>query len=290
MINSKKLAEEVDITTTLGQVAAVYEEVYTSRIKALRDFVLKERFFMDSLYKVFDEIRASRARDVGLAAKKRRGHKAPTVLKKNGKAVAVLISADKRFSGDINRRVFRQFYDFIRAVLPDIVIVGKVGKRYYKDAGLNLPVTYFDAPEGRSKADLGPIIDQIIQYDTVEVFYGRYTNLVHQVPIETNLAAAENSPYLKKLTESVAVRQYLFEPSINQILEFFESEIFTSFFNQSTHESHLADLGSRVSAMEESTNNIRERLGGLSAQLRRIRRVEANRKRLNLLPAILFGG
>ena len=55
----------------------------------------------------------------------------------------------------------------------------EVGKRYYKEAGLNLPVTYFDAPEGRSKADMGPIIDTIIQYDTVEVFYGRYTNLVH---------------------------------------------------------------------------------------------------------------
>jgi len=76
------------------------------------------------------------------------------------------------------------------------------------------------------------------------------------------------------------VMHFLFEPSLEKILAFFETQIFTSMFKQTVHESHLSLFASRINAMESALQNITSQLIILGSEKRRTKKLMDNKKQL----------
>lgn len=53
MVNEKDLREEINQVSSLGQLVEVYGEIASFRMKKIRDFVLKNRDFLDSINDIF---------------------------------------------------------------------------------------------------------------------------------------------------------------------------------------------------------------------------------------------
>ena len=79
----------------------------------------------------------------------------------------------------------------------------------------------------------------------------------------------------------------MFEPSLEKILMFFETEIFASLFNHTVKESQLAKFASRVLALDQADEKMQNRLKKLQFEHTRAVHWDLNKKQLNLLPAIL---
>ncbi len=80
-------------------------------------------------------------------------------------------------------------------------------------------------------------------------------------------------------------KEFLFEPSIEKILGFFETEIFASLFDQTIRESQLAKLASRILAMDTASDNINREIKRTDLTKMRNAHMIANRKQLGALIA-----
>ena len=77
---------------------------------------------MEGLTEVFSELKGAYVRKI--KEENLSGTKYSEILKKQKKNVAVLLSAKRKLSGDINQRVFSEFNDFIRQNTDvDVVVV-----------------------------------------------------------------------------------------------------------------------------------------------------------------------
>lgn len=278
----KKTHEEL---VTLELITRAFGEIASNRMLQTRTGVISNREYLSELTALFDEVRASYSSEIKkIAQKYQKGNKKNiTFLSHNGKTVSVLFSASHGLYGPIIKETFELFLDEVKKGNTEVTIVGEIGRGLFQSIYPNKPFTYFELSDKKaSKEELTALARHIVQYDEIHFFYGKFQNIVSQKPEVSSISSNLSTNVMSKQST-----KYLFEPSLEAVLVFFESELFGSVLKQTTEESTLAKLGSRVFAMDEATSKIsHERKKLLESELGLIHR-EANKKQLNSLSGIL---
>lgn len=266
-----------EVLDTLEGLTKAYAEISSTRMKRTRDSVLTSRDYLASLDEIFKDVRDSYKREVLRLVKNKKGQGKVTFLAHNGKTVSVFVSANTGLYGDLVTRVFDEFIKEVRERGTEVTIVGKLGLSQFLSAEPKRPYTYFDYPDyGTSKEDLGDIIKHLVQYEEIHVFHGLFKNVVYQEPTVLNISAG--TPLEELSTDEKNVKKFLFEPSLEEILVFFETEMFTSSFEHALSESQLAKFASRMISMDKAGENIREEAKKAKLELLRMTHYLANKK------------
>jgi len=280
MWDERKIKEEISELSSLQDLVRSYEEIASIRMKKTRDSVLKNRRFLKEIRVIFEEVRASYARQVkALASKRGKGrNQNVTFLSHNGKTVAVLLSANTGLYGDIIPRTFQKFMEEVKLGISEVTIVGKYGLFLLNSVAPNVPFTFFELPDfAFSRGEVDAIVRHIVQYEEIHVYFGEFQSVIKQEPNEFSISAEISLE--KKGTENKI--SYIFEPSLEEILKFFETAIFASLFDQTISEGQLAKFASRFMAMEKSDENIRKSLSNLQIEKLRVSHSTLARKQLN---------
>lgn len=267
--------------TDLGsfkELVRAYEQIASLRMKKTREDVLYNRKYMFSINQIFEEVRASYITMAKKLLKKKKGEKL-TFLAHNGKTVAVLLSSNTGLYGDIVKRTFDLFMEEANREVSEATIIGRHGLSLFLAAKPNTPYTFFNLPEvDIEPRDIAPIINHIVQYEEIHLYHGKFISVVKQEPENISISAQ-----VEVDEETTEKKSYIFEPSLEEILMFFETEIFASLFEQAVHESQLAKFASRVLAMNKADTNIKQRLKALKMMEMSARHRQNNRKQLNSL-------
>lgn len=286
MQTSRDIQHEANQLDTLKTLVNVYGEVASLRMNRVRESVLSGRYFLQQLYDMFDDVRVSYADQVMSLAKKRklRGKEKVTFLPHNGQVVAVLLAANTRLYGDLIQRTFRSFADDVKKNKAEAAIVGRVGVQLFVENFPDKPYTQFNLPdEGMDRESMAKIVRHLVSYEEIHVYHGKFINVVRQDPEMLKLSAELPDP-----TDSKRVRSYyLFEPSLEEILQFFEQEIFGSLFEQTIRESQLAKFAARLVAMDRAEQNIEQRLEAMQLEAFKVKHQTMNRKQLNSMASVL---
>ncbi len=289
MPSKQSLDFQLDLVSTLKDLMETKEEVYVAKMLKVRNSVIKTRSFMEGLVDLFNELRMTYRRELAISGKEEVG--SLSVLNKTKAAVAVLLTASEKPYGEINEKIFEKFWTYISEHQEtELVIAGEFGKEIYANYGTDRPFRYFNLPEeGLNVAGLGPLINHLIQYEEVKVFYGRFESFINQ---QGSLVTISGTTPLeiKKEAKEIKEEKFLFEPSLKEILAFFETQIFALVFRQLALESYLAQIGSRVISLEQANNNIDDRLGDLGRERRRWLKRRKNRKQQQNLVGMAFWG
>ncbi|RJR15959.1 hypothetical protein C4579_01155 [Candidatus Microgenomates bacterium] len=285
MSKYKQIQQEMVDMEALQVLSKIYADIASVRMKQTRDEVLHSRMYMESLTLVFEQIRAAFAKDIRKLMRFAHKKEGLTVLAHNGKTVAVFLSANAGLYGPIVPETFNLFASAIHKRHVEATIIGKQGLSLFLSEFPNTPYTYFDLPD---HGDLGKfsatIINHIVQYDQVELFYGKFQSVIVQKPTETTISSLTQLPE----KEVKDITHYFLEPDLETVLMFFEKELFTSVFEQAVFESRLAKYASRIIAMDEANERIKTVLKKMRLmQLTQQHRLQ-NRKQLNRLPSVLF--
>ena len=104
----------------------------------------------------------------------------------------------------------------------------------------------------------------------------QFTSITGDMP--SNRADAANRP--------AGTVMYLFEPDLEKIVAFFETQIFSNLFKQTVHESHLARLASRITAMEQALERIENQEKILYSNKRKTIRLTENKVQLERVAGI----
>ncbi len=287
MLFTKQIKNEIEEVSSLLTLTEVYGEIAAARMKRIRENVLKSRNFLASIESIFQDCLKSYAQKLSelvQAGKLKEGGKI-TFLAHNGKSVAVLISANTPFYGDVIRKTFDKFMEDVRQNKDvEVTIIGRIGKNLFVSKAPDHPFTYFELPDfGTDRAKLSEAIKHLVQYEVIRVYYGKYLTVVTQKPTVVEISAG--TPILGRVEQPKT--KFIFEPDVEKILMFFETQIFASLFDQAIKESQLAKFASRILAMDKAADNVRKALENLKVKKLKLTHIIENKKQLNNLSSIL---
>lgn len=290
MITKKILENEIENLIGLNDMVRAYEEIAASRIRHTRDSVLRSRTYVSEINEIFEQVISSYRNQVEalMKAKKIKNRDKFSFINRNGKTLYLLISANTGLYGSIIKRTFDLFINTPKNNPYDIAIIGKLGLSMWEKVQMKEKYFYFDFPDQRvSDEILKEILNLLITYEKVVVFHGQFLNLIKQDATFSDISG--NS--LSKNSEQRKPMRYFFEPSLEKILEFFEKQIFSSIFEQTVRESQLAKIASRLTTLDEASENIDKKLIRVTSQNNRFTHSQQNRKQLETFSSrILWGG
>lgn len=287
MSELKWIKNEIETVNNFKNLSDIYGEIASIRMMKIRESVLKNRDYIFSITQIFYDTLGSFLRRVSRASKTRLilKNNRITFLSHNGKMVFVLISANTGFYGDVVAKTFRKFVSDLKISDAEVTIIGKIGKKIFSENFPKRPFTFFELPDyGSDKNKLLAIINHLVQYDEVRVYYSAYDTVINQRPLMSNLTAG--TTLIQKAEKSK--EEYIFEPSVEEILMFFEKEVFGSFFDQTINENQLSKLSGRIMAMDRASVSIKNRLKEVNFDYLKIRHREMNKKQLSVLQSLVY--
>ena len=268
----KPKAETVEYLTGLGRLINAYEEIAARRMQKIRKSVLKNREFWSDLNRTFQIVKTSYQKQVADLKIKQTGVT-------NGKTILVLLTANAGFYGDIIQRTFELFRSDWQKQKQEALVIGQVGKALVEQAGLTGPISYFDFPDHQfDPLAAQKLASKLLPYQTVVVYHGSFKNILMQETTASNITG-ETPPPLPVIPH----KRLIFEPSLEEVLNFFETEIFTSLLFQSLYEELLAKFSCRMATLSEAEEKVRQAARLALLEREREKHRLANKKQLGML-------
>lgn len=279
----KQQKEEISELGNLKSMVRVTGEIASGRMQKSRDGVLYRRDYLVELKKIFTQVHRSflqaHHNDADDAIKF-------TALAHNGKKVAVFLSANTRLYGDLLSRTFDRFWEDVKLTGAEITVIGKVGQQMIRARDSNVPITIFELQDEKITTDeMKKVLMHLVPYEEIHVFYGKYINPVRQEAEEFTISA--ELEFLDNVSANEPVVKYLYEPSLEKVLAFFENQIFSTMFDQTVMESTLAKHAARFAAMDRAEQQIDRRLREAQRSMRVAKHREANKKQLNQMGPLM---
>ncbi|MBD3366531.1 hypothetical protein GF360_04330 [candidate division WWE3 bacterium] len=290
-----KIDKQVEQLEVFKVMAQTYQEVAAMRMRKMKDNVLRNREFLSGLSSVFARVKLS-YRDTLQELLKRQGitdeeEQARYIDKmnftrKNGRDIIVLASANTGLYGDIVRKVFEYFAQQVDPTV-EVAVLGRVGKLWFQERFPNKPFLYFDLSDGDPNPDeIHEIMEKLSEYENVLLFHGKFKDILEQMPEQTGVSG---DAVTMETREDMRVIRSIFEPSLEEIFEFFESEIKSSLFEHALYESALSKYTSRMVSLDRATSSASRNLEKLKLEQSILDHREKDRAKNTLLAGVLYG-
>lgn len=261
---------------TIEDLTEVFESIASMHIAKIRNRVVASKDFFGELWNTYRGLR------VDPKDRLRRAHA------KNGRNVFVAITAEGKLGGDVDEQI-------INAMLAartnpdntDIIVVGTRGARHLKAAGVTIH-GLFTLPATDVSFDVTDIIQTLNDYQQISVFYQTYESLRLQKVARIELISAVRAlgEDVGEDTETVSSRDYIFEPSLNEIADYMESVMMGVALIQIIMESKLSQYASRFNAMSAAKKRAGELTADYRLQFYRAKRSEGDERLKEIIKVV----
>lgn len=270
MSSFRELKSSLQAVSAIKTIATTYQEISQKEMSEIREKALSNRRFIAQLGKIYTISKKE-------YFKEKKESKEVFISQKKGKVV-IFLSANARFYGSLLWAVWGGVKDYLSQNKADLVICAEVGKYFAQGLDFGGKSAYFDIDdENPNEEQVKAVIDYIKNYKEIIVFHGKFENILTQTPTKTVIPGE-----IPKKSDQEDISSYLFEPSSEKVLEFFETELLTAFFNQTFLEHRLSRHATRVVAMHQAGENAKERQEILKMTLKRLKRKELDKKQFEI--------
>lgn len=264
--NMKEIKERIESVKNTSQITNAMNVVSSTKFKKFQELTLNSREYSNTLDIAFDNLVASL-----------RGNKFVIFDGKNEvkKVGIVVMTSDRGLCGSFNSNTLRKLEEMRKKFYAEgkevsVITIGKKAKDYAKMRDINvdseytqlIPETMFD--KGKK------ISEDIVQfylndfYDEVYLIYSKFVSA-----IEYNIQIEKLLPIEKK--EGLPTKEYLFEPSEEEVLNAFVPKVLNIKLYQSLLENSASEHSARMSAMKQANDNASEMIAKLTVQYNRER-------------------
>ncbi len=215
----------------------------------------------------------------------------PLIAKKDEpkKAEVWVMTSDRGLCGGFNGNVLRKVEDFLQhdgKLLEDIKLstFGRKGRDYYKAKHKEVKESLRGLGEGFTFPQAMEMargwIEKFLngEWDILYLAYNSFKSAIVQVPVLVQLLPLELSPQ-EETQDSPLYWEGSPEKIINELLpRYLATQIFLAVL-----ESQASELGSRMSAMENATNNARDMIFNLTLQYNRARQASITTELMDIV-------
>ena len=260
------LKEILEQTQTAEFVTTMLRDISATKLQAIRgQFEANQKYF-EELH-VLMELVQSYASEANIILKDEKAHK----------RVYVAVTSNKRFYGNLNHEIIRALYaELLHDKGASVLIVGQTGQQIVSVNPLPQQPEYFlfqkDDP---TDDELYSLIQKLNVFEEVLVIHPTFINSFQQHAKTTDITHVP-------LRKEVGKRKidYLLEPDIPKIVEFFKTQTRLTLFMRVLLETQVAFTGARLMKMQRA----REKAGEMvKSQLHTIHKETSTVKNMRLL-------
>ncbi len=256
---------------TVQDLTGVFESIASTQVAKVKNKVELSKQFFSLLWSRYSSIRIDPKthitnRELGEGEAK-------------SKQVFVIISAEAGLSGDIDLRLIETMLQNYNSETTDIVVLGTHGATQLTQHGIPF-VRYFQVPETDKYIDVGPVIDAVLPYSKILVYYEEYVSLgVQEIKTIDLISSMRNMSEDAGADDDImTVDDTIFEPSLNDIADQMEMTMKTLALSQTILEYSLAQAASRFNAMAVAKKRASDLLGDYGLEFHRAKRGESDRR------------
>jgi F-type H+-transporting ATPase subunit gamma len=249
---------------TLSDLTSVFEGIASMRIAQIKTQVLQSQNYFDTLWQMYTQIRAGTPFSFG------RRVSGEEIINKE---LFIVITAEGGFSGDIDQKLISWMLKSYDKEKNDIIVIGHHGAIQLAQRGVSFK-KYFKLPSKDQNINVTPIIREVQNYKSTNVFYQTYVSLTVQDVKRISLSSAveEQGKDVEQGKEIINEATYIFEPSSFAVVDHLERSMMNIALSQVILESKLAQYASRFQAMSAAHNRANETVGDYKLMYNRARR------------------
>ena len=273
----KKIKEDLKLVGTLENIIEVFEEIANIKMRQIKEKVLKSRKMFEELLACYQRVKGSYLAGVESGILKEAKFK-----EKQGTCI-VFLSANELFYGGFIFQLWEKTKMLIKTKKPKcLVTIGSIGKSLISKEKFTFKSYAFEFEELKiGEKEISQVMEILENYFPIFIVHGKYERGFLQKIKITEISEKRLPPPLEEMKTPEI---YIFEPSVEEVLNFFEREIVKVLFLQTILEHHLAKLAARVIAMFQA----REKAKILKRKLK-IEEMKRKKELLNKRQIELFG-
>lgn len=277
MRRASSIEKESEQIVTVKDLTGVFESLASTQVAKVKNKV--------ELSEVFFELLWSRYSSIRIDPRTRITNR--DISDENDKKVFIMISAEAGLSGDIDERLIETMLHDYDKKNTDIVVLGTHGAQQLTQRGIPF-IRYFQVPETDRYINVAPVIDVIMSYARIMVYYEEYISLGVQEIKEIDLISS-----MRSMSEGagqdediITTEDTIFEPSLNEIASQMEMTMMTLALSQTILDSSLAQAASRFNAMAVAEKRASELITDFKLEFHRTKRAESDRRMREVMVGI----
>ena len=264
--NMKEIKERIDSVKNTSQITNAMNIVSSTKFKRFQVLTLKSRSYARAVNEAFDNLVAS------LTGNKFVIFDGKPEVKRVG---IIVMTSDRGLCGSFNSNTFRRLESMKKEFQKEgkevsVITIGRKAKEYCKNRDINVDSEYTQMiPETMFETGK-KISEDVVQfylndfYDEVYMIYSKFVSA-----IEYNIQVEKLLPIEKK--EGLPTKEYIFEPSEEEVLNSFVPQVLNIKLYQSLLENSASEHSARMSAMKQANDNASEMIKNLEVQYNRER-------------------
>ena len=264
--NMKEIKERIDSVKNTSQITNAMNIVSSTKFKRFQVLTLKSRSYARAVNEAFDNLVAS------LTGNKFVIFDGKSEVRRVG---IIVMTSDRGLCGSFNSNTFRRLENMKKQFEKEgkeisVVTIGRKAKEYCKNRNINVDSEYTQMiPETMFETGK-KISEDVVQfylndfYDEVYMIYSKFVSA-----IEYNIQVEKLLPIEKK--EGLPTKEYIFEPSEEEVLNSFVPQVLNIKLYQSLLENSASEHSARMSAMKQANDNASEMIKNLEVQYNRER-------------------
>jgi|GEM_PF-634400 F-type H+-transporting ATPase subunit gamma len=247
MSSLRELKEELNEATTLQFISETFTEVNALKIKKIRAAFEKNRRFYEDITRVYHTVKLNAGKKKLLDVKEQNKKSIITRANNNGGVAYVAITSNSHFYGALNLNVMRKFYqDTVDLTSGSLFVAGQTGVDYLNSMVKSLKYSTISfRKDSPTREELLDLLELTRGFDQVILYYPQFVTIVTQ---KVGVLDITQSTTLQD-TDVENVAQFIFEPELVKIVEFFETQVRLILLTRAMLESDLSRASARLSSM-----------------------------------------
>lgn len=281
MPSLKDIKKRIGTVKNTRQITKAMKMVSAAKLRRAQDAVVSARPYADKIYDVLSSLALREDAD------------AHPLLQERGKgrALVVLMTADRGLCGGFNSNISKAAERFIREnnegfEALDLMIIGRKGNELLKRRLGDSIVKVYENITGKINYATAQLLGEEIvesyeseKYDAVYLVYNAFRSAISQdVTFDQLLPVVP-----KEVEEGEHVADYVYEPGCGEVLDqllpkYVEVRIFRALL-----ESVASEHGARMSAMDSASKNASEMIDKLTLQYNRARQAAITKELMEII-------
>jgi F-type H+-transporting ATPase subunit gamma len=290
MADRKEIRKRIGSVQNTRQITRAMKMVAAAKLRRSQEAILSTRPFAYRIYSIL------------LSLFQREGISHPLLVKREEKKVRlVVVAGDRGLCGSFNANVFKEAQRFINAkqaagIEVSLDVIGKKAYDFFKKRhsissyheGLLGKVTY-----GKASAIANEILQAYLkeEFDAIYLVYNEFKSAIQQqitterlIPVATEVP--EGVVGILKVGEDERFKNYIFEPSKEEILNDIVPKHFYMQFFRCVLESVASEHGARMSAMENASKNASEMIEDLTLLYNKARQAAITKELMEIVGGV----
>ncbi len=274
--SSREIKRRISSISNTQQITKAMEMIAASKLRKAQETVVSTRPYYERL---------TGSLGTALRAAELAGEDLPEIAQsRNGKGhCLVVMTGDRGLAGGYNAAIIRQATAFMEEHSgTELVVVGRKARDHFRRINQSVLAEFVgigDEASLRTAQDIGHVIFDFYEHGLFDRVSILYTEFINTVSFKVNIRSVLPLPEQIKETQPEGPEPlYVYEPSIKVVLETLVPLYVNAAVYQALSEAKASEMGARMSAMRNATDNAGELIRELNITFNRARQAQITKE------------